>query len=205
MDQKAWAQFLLREGVLRFGDFVLKDGSHSPFFLDFGVLSSGSAFRELGRFFGQRIEETVGFQRVEFLYGPPYKATSLSIATAMVYEAKELHCHFRRKEAKAHGEKGLSFGYQPQAGERFLLLDDVMSSGATKVEAVQALPDNSCLAVVVGVDRQHQVGGETAAENFSRQTSVPLISLITLRELCQAVEGEVSPEHLRSLREYARA
>jgi len=200
--ERQFAQFLVGRQILKFGDFTLKDGSGSPFFLDFGALSTGKAFNQVGDFFRARIEETVGFSNVDFLYGPPYKATVLAAATAMRFQERELPCLFTRKEAKKHGEGGTQYGHAPQPGERYLLLDDVMSSGGTKVEALESLPKQHCLGVVVGVDRRHRSEGKTAAQLFTEQTEVPVVSLITLEALVSQCEHLVDEKKHRAMKEF---
>ena len=204
-NQKDWVGFLIRCGVLKFGQFTLKDGSSSPFFLDFGSICTGQAFRELGIFFCQRIEETLGFEGIDFLYGPPYKATVMAAATAMGLTTREMPCFFSRKEAKDHGERGLSFGFKPEPGHSYLMLDDVMSSGATKIAALSVLKQQRCRAVVVGVDRQHRQGSQTAAEAFTAETGVPVLSLVTLSELAELVQDMVPEDQHRALREFCGA
>lgn len=203
--QKDWVRYLLRCGVLKFGNFTLKDGSHSPFFLDFGAVCTGPDLRELGIFFCQRIEENLGFEGVDFLYGPPYKATVMAAATAMGLTTQHMPCLFTRKETKGHGEGGMSFGFQPKPGDNYLLLDDVMSSGATKIAALTTLKEQRCKAVVVGVDRQHKVDGRTAAERFTEETGIPVLSLVTLSELKELTKDMISSEEHRALAKYCEA
>ena len=198
---KQWSKFLLNERVLKFGDFTLKDGSKSPFFLDFGALAKGSSFQKLGEFFSALIEEKVGFNKVDFLYGPPYKALMLAGATAM--SQGDVACYFSRKEQKAHGEGGTGFGHKPQSGECFVLIDDVMSSGGTKFEALEHLSDCKCLAVVVGVDREHLgTEGLTAAQEFTQKTGVPVYGLVGLKELCGNLEGSIAANQFQEMQEF---
>lgn len=204
-NQKDWVEYLIRCGVLKFGDFTLKDGSSSPFFLDFGSICTGRAFRELGIFFCQRVDETLGFEGVDFLYGPPYKATVMAAATAMGLTTQEMPCFFSRKEAKDHGEGGMSFGFRPESGQTYYMLDDVMSSGATKIAALSVLKQQRCKAVVVGVDRQHRQGSVTAAEAFTAETGVPVLSLVTLSELTELVRDFVPEDQHKRLREFCGA
>lgn len=202
MKKKDFALFLLRNGVVKFGEFTLKDGSSSPFFLDFGALATGRSFTEVGRFFYERIAEIEGLSAVDFLYGPPYKASMLAGATAMAWPDGDIPCLFTRKEAKAHGEGGTSFGHRAEKGQSYIMLDDVMSSGGTKLEALAALPGNVCAAVVVGVDRQHPDGHTTAAEQFMQKTGVPVYSLITLAELVEYLDGEVEAGLHQKMKEF---
>ena len=197
--------FLLQQGILKFGDFTLKDGSKSPFFLDFGALASGAAFRQMGEFFSAAIKEHIGLEKVDFVFGPPYKAIMLAGSTAMACQSKELPCLFRRKEAKQHGEGGDFYGHTLQAGQNYVLIDDVMSSGGTKVEAMKALPDQKCLAVLVGVDREHKAGDKTVSQRFTADTGVPVVSLIKLGALCSNLQGLVTDEQHRAMEAFCQA
>lgn len=201
-DKPGWVRFLIQQKVLKFGDFTLKDGTKSPFFLDFGEVCTGRALREMGIHFCQRIEETVSFEGINFLYGPPYKATLMAATTAMGVTTQEMPCLFTRKEIKMHGEAGFSYGYIPKAGDSYLLIDDVITNGDSKAQALQNLSGHLCRGVVVGVDRQVRVDGRTASARFTAETGVPVVSLVTLEELADMSEGLVSPAENRALRGY---
>ncbi len=202
LNKNTFTEFLLSQGVLKFGDFTLKDGSKSPFFLDFGALATGGAFRQVGSFFNQVIEEKVGFDKIDFLHGPPYKAVMLAGACALTWSGKDMPCLFSRKEAKQHGEGGNFFGHQPKPGEGYVLVDDVMSSGGTKVQALEMLKGYKCLGVVVGVDRQHEDGGVTAAERFTQETGVPVYSVIKLKSLCLSLDGLIEASKYQAMKEF---
>lgn len=204
LNKNKWTEFLLAQGVLKFGDFTLKDGSKSPFFLDFGALATGQAFRDFGNFVCPIIEEKIGFENVDFLHGPPYKAVMLAGACALSWTAKDLPCLFSRKEAKTHGEGGNFFGHQPKPGQSYVLIDDVMSSGGTKVQALEMLKDYKCLGVIVGVDRQHEDNGMTASQRFTQETGVPVFSVIGLKELCASLEGVVEAERYQAMKEFCK-
>ncbi|MCA9796673.1 MAG: orotate phosphoribosyltransferase, partial [Candidatus Eremiobacteraeota bacterium] len=116
-----------------------------------------------------------------------------------------------RKEAKAHGEGGMFLGHHLSAQDRIVLVDDVMTSGQTKFDALEMVRTEAARlglepprfeAVVVGVDRQEAEGAVTAAQAFTAETGLPVFAVATIRELADELEGDISPAHHRALREY---
>lgn len=195
----SFADLLYDSGVLRFGDFRLKSGKRSPFFLNFGELHTGAQFEQLGRSLADCIMENLG-EPPQVVLGPPYKAISMAAVTVnALWNHHRVDSGFMtfRKESKAHGEGGDFLGHRLVGGESVVLVDDVMSSGQTKVEAMELLSKTalemgleppSFTAVVVGVDRQEREGEGTAGEAFTSQTGVPLYSVANIRELTKTLE-----------------
>lgn len=178
-----FAEFLLSEGVFQRGDFTLKSGQKSSFFLNFGNLYRGSQLQQLGRFFAEGLAHIE--PRPTLLFGPAYKGIPIAVATAI---ASGLPYFSLRKEAKSHGEVSNLLGATPGPEDRVVLLDDVLTTSQTKVEAVEALKPLGIRwsAVLVGVDRQQKLdSGETWAENFTRQTGIPVFSLLKVETLLQ--------------------
>lgn len=207
----SFAQFLLRSGVLQFGQFRLKSGAHSPYFMNFGEVSSGAELRELGGFLAGLIRARAPGANV--VLGPPYKAISMAVATVIELDGLGQACSFLtfRKEEKGHGEGGMFLGHHLGDADRIVLVDDVMTSGQTKLEALEMIRSEARRlglkpprfeAVVVGVDRQEAEGAVTAAQAFTAETGLPVFSVATIRELADELEGEISPDHHRALREY---
>lgn len=182
------ASLLLRTGALKFGDFTLKDGRRSDYFLDFGALHRGRDLSEIGSLYARALRDLP----FDVVYGPPYKALPLAVATcARLWDEHGLDRPYlaARKEAKAHGEGGLFLGPAPAGGERVVVLDDVMTSGGTKHEALEAVRRWSdgrarVVAILVGVDREEpDPAGGTAAQAFTRQTGVPVLALARASEI----------------------
>ncbi len=181
-------EFLLENNVLQFGDFTLKSGKKSPFFLDIGRISSGEALHTLGLAFSQKIE--TAFPNTDTLIGPAYKGIALATAVAVARTSSQKsnwRVAFNRKEVKTHGEAGEWFGSPLKANDCAVVIDDVVSDGGTKVEMfahVQQKFGLKPLGVVVVVDRS--VGN--SAFDF------PIVSLLKISELANILQEMDHPQ-----------
>jgi len=207
--QRAFIEFAIKQGVLRFGEFTLKSGRTSPYFFNAGLFNSGMALAKLGRFYA----ETIVDAGVEFdvLFGPAYKgipiASAAAIALADQHQQDVPWC-FNRKEAKAHGEGGSLVG-APLEG-RVLIIDDVITAG-TAIREVMAILDQSeakPAAVLVALDRQEKGQGELSAiQEVERDFNIPVISIVALNDVIAYLETLAESDadyqlHLASIQAY---
>ena len=177
-------EFTLSANVLRFGDFTTKAGRQSPYFFNTGLFTDGDAIAKLGRFYAQAILNA----KIEFdmLYGPAYKGITLSASTAIALSSfnRNVPFAFNRKEAKAHGEGGVTIG-APVSG-RVLIVDDVISAGTSvreSIEVIEAAGATPC-GIVVALDRQERgTGAESAIQEIERDFKLPVINLFCLDDL----------------------
>ncbi len=185
-------QFLINEKALRFGDFTLKSGLKSPFFINLGDICSGSALRFVGQAFAQKIQSDFG--GADVLFGPPYKGISLSAAAAIAYTElyeQTVYTCYNRKEAKTHGEAGMFVGHQPQKGERIIVIDDVLTTGGTKVEAIELLEKTfevTVEGVLVTVDRRTR-GTDAGLGDYK------LSALVTLPDIIEFLKEKEDANH----------
>lgn len=177
-------EFTLSANVLRFGDFTTKAGRQSPYFFNTGLFTDGDAIAKLGRFYAQAILNA----KIEFdmLYGPAYKGITLSASTAIALSSfnRNVPFAFNRKEAKAHGEGGVTIG-APVSG-RVLIVDDVISAGTSvreSIEVIESAGATPC-GIVVSLDRQERgTGAKSAIQEIERDFKLPVISLFCLDDL----------------------
>lgn len=131
---------MVENGVLKFGEFMLKSGRKAPYFINTGNYKSGAQLAKLGEYYAKCIAENN--IEAETLVGPAYKGIPLAVTTAVALAekfGKDLNYCFDRKEAKDHGEGGLFVGKQLQDGERVIIIEDVMTSGKALREMLPKL------------------------------------------------------------------
>lgn len=202
--QREFADFLVECGAFRLGSFTLKSGRVSPTFVNTGLIDDGFGLLRLGEAYAARIVDAVGADGFDSVFGPAYKGVPLAVATAVALARRGVRKHylFDRKEKKTHGEEAsakadaasILVGHRPAAGERIALVDDVLTDGATKREAVallRTLVDGVRFpALVVAVNRE-EVGpdGLDACSRFAQDTGVPVVAAITMTEILGHLEA----------------
>ena len=207
--KQAFFQSMIRQGVLRFGNFTLKSGRKSPYFFNLGDVSKGPALAELGGFYAGAIAASgIHF---DVLFGPAYKGIPIAVAAAIAL-AEQGRCvgvSFNRKEVKAHGEGGRLVG-APLAG-RVLMVDDVVSAGTAKAEAAAIIEDAGAVlaGIVIALDRQEIiVDGQTAVSRLQESLAVPVVSIAGLADLIsymQAADAAQEPGDLAALLRHQQA
>ena len=185
--QQDFVDLLVEYEVVRFGEFTLKSGRSSPYFVNAGQLRTGDAISRLGRAYAAQLLH----HRVpcDLVFGPSYKGVPLAVATASALAARghDTGYCFDRKEAKDHGEGGTFVGMPPTDGMRVVIVDDVITSGRSIREAAALLRASAKVelsAVVIAVDRQERGKSDrsTMAE-LRDELGTPILPLVTVRQL----------------------
>ena len=184
-DKQAFIELMVKQEVLRFGDFELKSGRRSPYFFNLGAIGDGAALAALGEFYAQAaIESDI---ECDVLFGPAYKGIPIALSAGMALARRGIRVGvaFDRKEAKDHGEGGVLVG-AGLAGRRVLLVDDVVTDARTKLEGARliAAQGGKLAGVLIALDRQEKFdGGETAFTALKTRLGVPVRSIATLRDV----------------------
>ena len=166
--KQEFVDFMLDSQVLRFGDFTLKSGRKSPFFMNAGLYITGTQLMKLGEFYAKAIHTTYG-DDFDVLFGPAYKGIPISVATTIAYSrlyGKEIRYCSNRKEAKDHGDAGILLGSPIKDGDRVVVIEDVTTSGKSMEETipiVKAQGDVKIIGLMVSLDRCERGKGEKSA------------------------------------------
>ncbi|MBQ5326963.1 MAG: orotate phosphoribosyltransferase [Oscillospiraceae bacterium] len=168
--KKEFIQFMVDSKVLKFGEFTLKSGRKSPFFMNAGGYVTGSQLKKLGEYYAKAIHDKYG-DDFDVLFGPAYKGIPLAVVTAMAYSelyGKEIRYCSDRKEEKDHGaDKGSFLGSKLQDGDRVVMIEDVTTSGKSMEETVpkvRGAADVTIVGLMVSLNRMEVgKGGEKVA------------------------------------------
>ena len=156
--KKEFIEFMVESEVLKFGDFTLKSGRKSPFFMNAGAYVTGSQLSRLGEYYAKAIHDHYGTD-FDVLFGPAYKGIPLSVATTIAFSrlyGKEIRYCSNRKEVKDHGDTGILLGSKIKDGDRVVIIEDVTTSGKSIQETfpiIQAQGDVTILGLMVSLNR----------------------------------------------------
>lgn len=160
--KKEFIEFMVDCKVLKFGDFTLKSGRKSPFFMNAGGYVTGSQLMGLGEYYAKAIHDTYG-DDFDVLFGPAYKGIPISVVTAIAYSklyGKEVRYCSDRKEEKDHGaDKGSFLGSKLQDGDRVIMIEDVTTSGKSMEETVpkvKGAADVEIVGLMVSLNRMEK-------------------------------------------------
>ena len=152
---------MVDSNVLRFGEFTLKSGRKSPFFMNAGAYITGSQLRRLGAYYAQAIHDNYGTD-FDVLFGPAYKGIPLAVATTMAFSelyGRDIRYCSNRKEIKDHGDVGILLGSDLNDGDRVVIIEDVTTSGKSIEETFPILKEQANVDVVglmVSLNRQER-------------------------------------------------
>lgn len=186
--KEEFLRFSVASGALEFGSFTLKSGRVSPYFFNAGSFQTGSQLARLGEFYATVILEEAPESTI--IFGPAYKGIPLCVAAAQAVESRtgrETGFLFNRKEEKTHGDRGRFVGRLPGPDDRLVLVDDVITDGGTKREAVELLRESfraPIKALVIAFDRmERSEAGRNAIEDFENDTGITVHPIVTLADL----------------------
>ena len=181
--------FMVRSGVLTFGDFTTKSGRKTPYFINTGNYKTGAQAAKLGDYYAACVQENAP-DGIDCLFGPAYKGIPLAVTTAASlyrnYDRDLPYC-FNRKEVKDHGEGGSMVGYKPQSGDRVAIIEDVVTAGTAvreSLELFKALGDMKVTHLFVSADRMERGTREcTTLGELREDFGIKVCPIVTIREI----------------------
>ncbi len=208
--KKEFTDFMLSCEALKFGDFTLKSGRKSPFFMNAGAYVNGSQLRRLAGFYAEAIHDAFG-DGIDVLFGPAYKGIPLAVATAMAFSEKygvDVRYCSNRKEAKDHGDAGILLGSKLKDGDRVVMIEDVTTSGKSMEETVpivKAQANVQIVGLVVSLNRcEKGKGDKSALKEVSETYGFPAIAIVDMPEVVQIMQEKnlIDDNMLASIRTY---
>lgn len=190
--KQEFIEFMMDSQVLKFGEFTLKSGRKSPFFMNAGAYVTGTQLRRLGRYYAEAIHENFG-DDFDVLFGPAYKGIPLSVATAIAYSelyGRDVRYCSNRKEAKDHGDVGILLGSSLKDGDRVVIIEDVTTSGKSIEETfpiLRAQADVEVRGLMVSLNRMEKgLGGTVSAlEEIREKYGFEARAIVTMGEVIE--------------------
>lgn len=207
--KKEFIEFMLANDALKFGDFTLKSGRKSPFFMNAGSYNDGKQLIDLSRFYAKAINENFGLD-FDVLFGPSYKGIPLAVATSMaIYELyqKKIKYSSNRKEIKDHGDTGIFLGDKLDRPLKVVIIEDVTTSGKSIAETFPIItrnPEIEVVGLVVSLDRREYASdlNKTALEEVAEKYGIKTCAIVSMREVIEYLAEKLDPEIMTRITDY---
>ena len=185
-------EFMVESDVLKFGEFTLKSGRKSPFFMNAGAYVTGTQLRRLGEYYAKAIHDHYGLE-FDVLFGPAYKGIPLSVATTMAISelyGKDIRYCSNRKEVKDHGDTGILLGSKLKDGDRVVIIEGVTTSGKTIEETfpiIKAQGDIEIKGMMVSLNRMEtgKGGKKCALDEITELYGFAANAIVTMEEVVE--------------------
>jgi len=192
--KKEFITFMVESNVLKFGEFTLKSGRKSPFFMNAGAYVTGSQLRRLGQYYAKAIHEHYG-DDFDVLFGPAYKGIPLSVVTAVAYSelyGKEIRYCSNRKEIKDHGDTGILLGSRLQDGDRVVIIEDVTTSGKSIEETfpiITAQGNVEIVGLMVSLNRMERglASNTSALDEIQEKYGFAANAIVTMKDVIECL------------------
>ena len=189
--KQEFIEFMVDSDVLKFGEFTLKSGRKSPFYMNAGSYVTGTQLRKLGEYYAKAIYENFG-DDFDVLFGPAYKGIPLSVATTIAFSelyGKDIRYCSNRKEVKDHGDTGILLGSPIADGDKVLMIEDVTTAGTSIAETlpiIKAIADAKVVGLVVSVDRMERgQGTKSALKEIEETYGFKTTAIVTMQEVVE--------------------
>ncbi len=192
--KKEFIEFMVESDVLKFGDFTLKSGRKSPFFMNAGAYVTGSQLRKLGQYYAKAIYGKYGSD-FDVLFGPAYKGIPLGVATAIAFSelyGKEIRYCSNRKEVKDHGDTGILLGSKLKDGDRVVIIEDVTTSGKSIEETfpiIKAQGEVKIIGLMVSLNRMERglTSHASALDEIEEKYGFPANAIVSMEDVIECL------------------
>ena len=195
--KQEFIEFMVDSQVLKFGEFTLKSGRKSPFFMNAGAYVTGTQLRKLGEYYAKAIHDNYGLD-FDVLFGPAYKGIPLSVATTMAISelyGKDIRYCSNRKEVKDHVDTGILLGSKLKDGDRVVIIEDVTTSGKSIEETFPILKEQANVEIkglMVSLNRMEvgKGGEKSALDEIQEKYGFPAHAIVTMEEVVERLYNQ---------------
>ena len=190
--KEEFIEFMVESQVLTFGEFTLKSGRKSPFFMNAGKYVTGGQLKKLGEYYARAIHENFG-DEFDVLFGPAYKGIPLSVTAAIAYSelyGREVRYCSNRKEVKDHGDVGILLGSKLADGDRVIIIEDVTTSGKSIEETFPILKSQAKVEIkglMVSLNRMEKglEGKMSALDEIKEKYGFDSRAIVTMQDVTE--------------------
>ena len=190
--KQEFIEFMVASDVLKFGEFTLKSGRKSPFFMNAGAYVTGSQLMKLGEYYAKAIHDTYGLD-FDVLFGPAYKGIPLTVATTIAISklyGKDIRYCSNRKEVKDHGDTGILLGSKLKDGDKVVIIEDVTTSGKSIEETfpiLKAQADVEVIGLMVTLNRMEvgKGGEKSALDEIKELYGIEANAIVSMAEVTE--------------------
>ena len=190
--KQEFIEFMVESDVLKFGEFTLKSGRKSPFFMNAGAYVTGSQLMKLGEYYAKAIHDTYGLD-FDVLFGPAYKGIPLTVATTIAISklyGKDIRYCSNRKEVKDHGDTGILLGSKLKDGDKVVIIEDVTTSGKSIEETfpiLKAQADVEVIGLMVSLNRMEvgKGGEKSALDEIKELYGIEANAIVSMAEVTE--------------------
>ena len=190
--KQEFIEFMVASDVLKFGEFTLKSGRKSPFFMNAGGYVTGSQLMKLGEYYAKAIHDTYGLD-FDVLFGPAYKGIPLTVATTIAISklyGKDIRYCSNRKEVKDHGDTGILLGSKLKDGDKLVIIEDVTTSGKSIEETfpiLKAQADVEVIGLMVSLNRMEvgKGGEKSALDEIKELYGIEANAIVSMAEVTE--------------------
>lgn len=190
--KQEFIEFMVASDVLKFGEFTLKSGRKSPFFMNAGAYVTGSQLMKLGEYYAKAIHDTYGLD-FDALFGPAYKGIPLTVATTIAISklyGKDIRYCSNRKEVKDHGDTGILLGSKLKDGDKVVIIEDVTTSGKSIEETfpiLKAQADVEVIGLMVSLNRMEvgKGGEKSALDEIKELYGIEANAIVSMAEVTE--------------------
>ena len=184
--KQEFINFMVESEVLKFGEFTLKSGRKSPFFMNAGAYVTGTQLRRLGEYYAKAIHDNYGLD-FDVLFGPAYKGIPLAVATSMaiseLYGKEVRYC--------SNGDTGILLGSKLKDGDRVVIIEDVTTSGKSIEETFPILKSQADVEIkglMVSLNRMERGKGEKCAlDEIKELYGFPTAAIVSMSDVVECL------------------